>query len=858
MLTRACYGVGALAAFDVLEDVLQGVVVGACVQDTPAGICESRVFTVALYLVSTMKFALFATVVLAIVFGALAVVSLRRDRARGVGQLLLRLRAPVAIALVLVVGYLVHATPFADQAADLLRRWQDDRGQAIFATGLTIVLAVVLVAAARSLADISRSPEDGLADPSRLWIATAVLTTIGLAAWQIWPGGPGLLVPAGFCGVVALLGTLTNAVEDDPPPPVTNAFGSLALPATVGAVPLVALGLAVQGAATTEVAWAGHSEYVVWIFVGLAIQLVGWAAFRVFRRPAANGGRPAVNVERRAAFGTVVVVVVAVWTWIDPWSIASTVGGAGVLATFAIAATLVTWGLCAVAERYRPPSALRLLGFRRTPFLLLLLAWGIIAASIDRGGFHDARLVGEADTPAQARAGVTVKVLFDRWRKARGLPDAPQAGSPSPPRSSQATPLILVAASGGGIRAAFWTAETLDCVFGESESDDACAGGPRSTAPVIAASGVSGGSLGLTSWRTHTQTPQTSDWIDTLATDALTPTLAWGLLVDLPNSLLHTERIPDRAEILERSWEREWRGDAAGALGKGLFETGAEAPLLMLNGTSVESGCRLNVSVLDASIDDRSDAARDGDCVAGRVDDPAAIRERWALGASADVSKFVCRGQDLRLSTAALLSARFPYVSPSGRLPACGSDDLVTYAVDGGYFDGSAADSAAELWTALAPFVERYNAATGECVVPFAIQIDNAYDDPPGPGRRKRPLESVAPLQTVLGVRGAREADARQMLELATGKPLGDITRVEVGDPKLHREAGRYAHIYPRAHPGTQAPLGWALSDATQEDLRDQLHENAGVIRDIRNHWLSPGKLRCARAEVPTPRDRTP
>jgi hypothetical protein len=53
--------------------------------------------------------------------------------------------------------------------------------------------------------------------------------------------------------------------------------------------------------------------------------------------------------------------------------------------------------------------------------------------------------------------------------------------------------------------------------------------------------------------------------------------------------------------------------------------------------------------------------------------------------------------------------------------------------------------------------------------------------------------------------------------------------------------------VYLRAHPGTEAPLGWVLSGASMHDLRTQLlaPANLAEIAKVRR-WLSP-TLRCAR-----------
>src|SRR5690606_139802 len=68
------------------------------------------------------------------------------------------------------------------------------------------------------------------------------------------------------------------------------------------------------------------------------------------------------------------------------------------------------------------------------------------------------------------------------------------------------------------------------------------------------------------------------------------------------------------------------------------------------------------------------------------------------FGKRVDVLGLLKPGEDMRLSTAVVLGARFPYVSPAGRIEN-------NYFVDGGYFDNSGAGAVHEmlqqltLWT---------------------------------------------------------------------------------------------------------------------------------------------------------------
>lgn len=55
---------------------------------------------------------------------------------------------------------------------------------------------------------------------------------------------------------------------------------------------------------------------------------------------------------------------------------------------------------------------------------------------------------------------------------------------------------------------------------------------------------------------------------------------------------------------------------------------------------------------------------------------------------------------------------------------------------------------------------------------------------------------------------------------------------------KASIDVERYAHVYPRAHPGSAAPLGWTLSEAARADLRRELEEsNRSELAKVRR-WF--------------------
>ena len=235
--------------------------------------------------------------------------------------------------------------------------------------------------------------------------------------------------------------------------------------------------------------------------------------------------------------------------------------------------------------------------------------------------------------------------------------------------------------------------------------------------------------------------------------------------------------------------------------------------------TSVTEGCRFETSVLAAAVNDplldghQPATPRDCRSPVPIEANPTNGSANWTLAATKDIDEYVCPAQDVRLSTAALFSARFPIISPSGKIGCKDFGNGSSYVVDGGYYDNTGASTISELWTKLQTMVATTNhaAGNGPCIVPYLIEIDNHYG-PPSPPTSARPNEVTVPTTTLNTVRDGHEADWLLGLANQFGK-------------------SRVAVIYPRSHPGAEAPLG-TLSRTTEKDLEDQL-KNEQVEQEL-------------------------
>jgi hypothetical protein len=197
----------------------------------------------------------------------------------------------------------------------------------------------------------------------------------------------------------------------------------------------------------------------------------------------------------------------------------------------------------------------------------------------------------------------------------------------------------------------------------------------------------------------------------------------------------------------------------------------------------------------------------------------------------------LCPDEDLPLVTAAFLSARFPLVSPAGRIAAnagCASASGETLVVvDGGYRDNVGAGTLADLWSVLAPAVARA-AEHGRCVRPVWLDIDTGYAAASPPLSGSPVFELLRPLEAVSKVFGSRTDDAvdafATALAGATTTCRGREVRAERVTISLHE------------HPGLRLPLGWTLSSRSLEDLDRQLavEENRRAVARLGELLTSP------------------
>jgi len=461
---------------------------------------------------------------------------------------------------------------------------------------------------------------------------------------------------------------------------------------------------------------------------------------------------------------------------------------------------------------------------RRLHFPIVLLLIGAAFAFSRWNDNHAIRTlaVATADTAAPPPT-MHLASRLTAWLAARG-----SAGG-----DSTRIPLVLVAAAGGGLRAAYWTGLSLATL---QDRDTAFA------SHVFAMSGVSGGSLGIgvfSAMRRDLLSPSTERDChggDTTTTtrklapcmrhfmsgDFLSPVLGKFLAPDFTQWFLwFPVRHFDRAIALEQSWERSYQETMkVRTLEEGFRAVVTESdaargvPPLLLNTTHVETGRRYVTSPF-----------ADSTVFLDAVDLHA------ALG-----------GPDIRLSTAIHNSARFTYVSPAGRLERHDGDAYGSV-VDGGYFENSGLATLNDLRRAIAELLDappdslKAIAGRVDLVVLYLCNdpISCQRDTDPAARRlvtdRRAAGEWAAPLRALLATRDARGALAREqtqrdLAQRSAGETRGAFLQLNVcADLGLPSDTAAGDSLVRRGARGriVNPPLGWLLSGLAQRWMDSSL-----------------------------------
>jgi predicted acylesterase/phospholipase RssA len=349
-------------------------------------------------------------------------------------------------------------------------------------------------------------------------------------------------------------------------------------------------------------------------------------------------------------------------------------------------------------------------------------------------------------------------------------PAQPVAVSPAEVLAQSAdASAVVVAASGGGIQAAAWTATVLSRLHAEVPGDvahrirviSAVSGGSVGTMYFVDA--FDRGTLDATTLRARVFEPAAASSLDDIA---------WGFVYpDFLRLFAPFASWMDRGHAAEMAWSRfgrvtellsSWRPDTRAA----------RRPAVLFNATAAENGSRV---------------------VLGTTDLQQGLRGRMDF-------YDVYAGHDVPIVTAVRLSASFPYVSPAARAAGPLPVSKTFHFVDGGYYDNFGISSLADWLLEAMPL--RADRVTRILLVQIRGPI--GATDPVATGRRRGALyQALAPLATVARTRATGQishnnAELRLLCEVARGRGVTLDTAVF-------------------QYPDPDTPLSWHLTVAEKD-----------------------------------------
>jgi hypothetical protein len=290
--------------------------------------------------------------------------------------------------------------------------------------------------------------------------------------------------------------------------------------------------------------------------------------------------------------------------------------------------------------------------------------------------------------------------------------------------------MVVVATAGGGIRASAWTTQVLTGLAGECASSNWTQN--AFTASVVLVSSVSGGSEGamyFAGWydgKGNTD-PKMSGAIFDESTRTDLGAVGWGLVYpDLLRTLpLLNVFVPqhfDRGSALEREWVKHWSGIS-------------QPPKLSAWSGDVEHGTRPAV-IFNATVSETGNRF---------IAATTSLYERPKEGRPDTLQFFrTFTNEDMDVSTAARLSATFPFVSPMSR-PDTDRKYGQLHFGDGGYYDNSGLLSALQWLMGAGPKLKDHPV--------YLVIIDATSPDKQRGGVWTWQRQIVAPIGALLAVR---------------------------------------------------------------------------------------------------------
>jgi hypothetical protein len=815
---------------------------------------------------------------------------------------------------------LISGPNILDQLPDIQRQWSDTgvgHWQAAAATVVLVLLGIGLFVLGRMRSEFARqrateTPGEAATRPNpNLWIYVVgpalVLAGVLLnrGSGVVWSRAAIFcLVPLLVVGASLLLRKAVpnlarpglKALDPADVPTITLVGDVLAiLPLVIGGLALVrsytavvALdGLRGVGNASLGGDWWARGALAVG-FAGaslgwlMGVGLLNWVASQPWLKPRLTVGNTTMFSQGLRWGAMIWWLAVFLLLYLAPLFLASLGAIACVLLALA-ALALMLGSFAVIAQDGGAPEVLWKLGFRAAPLTLLLIAAIVLAGKAG----DDTQVHATRNLPAAASMKRdSLPEAFDAWKM--------EPGCQLPTGQVTLRPMFLVAAEGGGIRAAYWTAAALDRLV----KANPCVG-----SSTLFSGGASGGAVGLTVAR-FAEPGTSAAQVEKMADPRALAAGSLGLFVrdlayaatGVPAPALGSASVAsrlqatgnghwaDRAALIEAVWQTQAPGldvPFVGGPKAALSPTGE----LVLTSTSVGTGCRYLVSQVTLH-----DSPAGTDCatlrqpVAGSVDLLSAYA---AKDKDRDLDNQHCVGP-LLAATAAMFASRFPFVTPSGVVGPCGAITEPDQLVDGGYVENSGLGTIVDLADQWLPLVRQHNteqlrtATSPTLFVPVVLYMDNGTGSDLRPPSLKVTDEILVP-STANKRAQMQQSDTPTLLQraatLVAANNLWDPSICTSGatpneEPAACARVKRAGEqidtwrprpvvvVHQSTFPAVTAPLGWTLSEDSMATMNEALAQQAAVkCRPETKDLLCTrqlGSLADALALLPARADRRP
>jgi hypothetical protein len=451
--------------------------------------------------------------------------------------------------------------------------------------------------------------------------------------------------------------------------------------------------------------------------------------------------------------------------------------------------------LSAIVSHLLAFTFLILLGKRfKFQLLTFLIVLGTACAALITSSFHEVHQVKTHNVRNQEE----LKAYIHNWLIYRRSEIAAFQHS----HPGQDYPVFFLSSYGGGIKAAAWVSIVIN------QLDQLTINGRNNQSKdfqhyVLAYSGASGGAIGFSvncASRYQALTTKKKDTLGNAANilsfysnDFLSSSLTGMLGRDWLMASIGKNFYPDRSVLQEKNWETH-----AARYGIAYnhefneywdqMKVHYDLPLLFANTYDIDSGQK--GIACPVTIDPRN------------------------FPASLPVFSLLDKTSDLKMSTAAFLSARFPYVSPTGKITG------KHHFADGGYRENSGTETLLEI---LQVFEQELKTMQSDSlylkVLPHIIVLSNEVKGTESFQKSANLFEVTAPLVGLLNNRSGNASKADSVLRLYAGR---------MGYPYLP-VAPTAEHINNEIYP--VLPLGWQISGDALTAMKKSVSKNSDLVQ---------------------------